>query len=308
MFVSNSPQSRAGARHAFVRHGFTLVELLVVIGIIALLISILLPSLQSARAQAASVKCLSNMRQTALAHVIYNTENDGYVVKADVRAPGLGRIKMWHNFLTEPGYLDAPTTDGPLELPQADSVFRCPEGTDIPWSTGLSFTDASQSGFDAFPNNRDPVTNAPDPVDPQWVHLWYGINATTGNNNIDTYLPSPIHRDEDFVWGGQVYRITYKASSLEKPAELVFTYDGSNFNLAVGFNPEQGGAYRIAARHPNEKANMSFFDGHVESVPVATFPEPRIDFNTVTPDMPVEFYMMNKVRGIIRPTIPYFQQ
>ncbi len=74
------PKGRAG--------GFTLIELLVVVAIIALLISILLPSLASARRQAKAVKCAANNRQVGQAAAVYLAQNNGIYPPSYVYANG----------------------------------------------------------------------------------------------------------------------------------------------------------------------------------------------------------------------------
>src|SRR3954447_22759717 len=61
---------------------FTLVELLVVIGVIAVLIAMLLPALNGARQRAMATACLSNLRQLSQAFVTYNVDNKGFVIPA----------------------------------------------------------------------------------------------------------------------------------------------------------------------------------------------------------------------------------
>jgi len=69
------------------RRAFTLVELLVVIGIIAVLIAILLPALQAAREQAKSVQCLSNLRGCGQLLYIYATQNKGMFPPMALQSP-----------------------------------------------------------------------------------------------------------------------------------------------------------------------------------------------------------------------------
>lgn len=68
------------------KSGFTLVELLVVIGIISVLVAVLLPALNKARQSAQTVTCMSNMRQIGLAIAIYVNDNNGYIPPACAKA------------------------------------------------------------------------------------------------------------------------------------------------------------------------------------------------------------------------------
>ncbi|MCK4624149.1 MAG: type II secretion system protein [Phycisphaerae bacterium] len=119
------------------KRAFTLIELLVVVAILALLVSILLPSLNQAKQLTRRVVCSSNIRNLQLANSIYAGENDGYYVIAAKDIVGANRHR-WH------GVRD--TTNDPFDPARSPLVKylgawnkQCPSFRDV-------FTQSGQSG------------------------------------------------------------------------------------------------------------------------------------------------------------------
>src|SRR5262245_9286146 len=115
--------------------GFTLVELLVVIGIIAVLVGLLLPALNRARRASYTVQCASNMRQIAAGLLMYINNNKGVHPPAMVSkgAPGdpypdgwfwAGEL-MYQKYVNAPNMLRA-GAPGQFFF-EKSSVFQCPE-------------------------------------------------------------------------------------------------------------------------------------------------------------------------------------
>jgi prepilin-type N-terminal cleavage/methylation domain-containing protein/prepilin-type processing-associated H-X9-DG protein len=268
-------------RHRGARRGFTLVELLVVIGIIAVLIGILLPALNKARRQAKQVQCASNMRQIAAAVLMYSNANKGNHIPCRI-VNGTDCYQHGYWFATElvrGKYITAPNSfaDGIRKLPST-SVFRCPEGVDedgLKGGAGDYPTDLLNNGFQ-IPNETDAI------AEKFGVVSWYLLNSR--NLSTSGYLNS--YKSMPFLYfngAGTLAadladpRWSRKLNYVKKAAEMVLLIEACEPNW-----PDQTASTkypniylkRLGARHgkrtgdgANAYTNFAFFDGHVSTYP-----------------------------------------
>ncbi len=276
--------------------GFTLIELLVVLSIIALLVSMLLPALSSAREAARVVKCLSNQRQMGLGNAAYSADGKDWMMPAGyVASPSFSNRNRdgWPILLIHGGYLpraigaeegadmtaaapNPPNTTSAviwsgLRPPMLRSAFYCPSGledvTSQLNSSPTSPTDPDgQRGQRWAPSNRFDNTI--------WVDSWYGINGTTGHGTTEGFDRNVgTWRFLDPTVAKLSTQLRY--SDIRKPSAMAFVFDGQWMNL----NSSPNGHWRLTARHTNNTTtNIVNADGHAETHVRSKLPQVSSDF------------------------------
>jgi prepilin-type N-terminal cleavage/methylation domain-containing protein len=230
------------------RIGFTLIEMLVSISVIALLMSLLLPTLGRARSQAKSVTCTSRLRQLGLALHAYANDYDAYAMPTIMDAQ-----THWWGRLTPDG---VDHTRGMLwpylasELGER-GLYECPAQA------------YGTYGLQGKPSNK--------PDDPNWMTSTYGYNG---------YFLSPAHS----TWSGIAFRPWQKLCSVRQPqqvfafADTLLSWDLTGKRLNVSntalldppsiFNGktwQKNASPTTCFRHFG-RAAVTFVDGHCEAM------------------------------------------
>jgi len=254
---------------------FTLIELLVVIGIIAVLISILLPVIGRAREQARGVQCMSNLRQLGTAALLYSHDNKGILLPMGYTTGVNDNVNMWPVILVSGRYLPKTGITDPNDDRIAyNTAFFCPSAR----------FDAPAKGLDLYPTSiDDPQAARPwrsvstPPLEPDLVvDCAYGVNATT--QYFDT-CKMPVRRYPGNYPNGQYTdRRMTKLTNVKRPSEMAWMFDGQYGNI-------MNNVYRLNGRHDNRRnTNILMFDGSAHKFDRKTIPTNNLPLQQPSPD------------------------
>jgi prepilin-type N-terminal cleavage/methylation domain-containing protein/prepilin-type processing-associated H-X9-DG protein len=214
------------------RKAFTLIELLVVIGILAILMAVLLPTLQSARAQARQVACRAHLRDLGVALTIYVTDNDQWLPAAEPRDKS-------DETSQDNWYMNCGLMAGMGVEPQTDA-------------TGQILGPPAHRTILTCPSHQEPtVTRDESPLYPPQERpyaLSYTMNGTWRLSNRGGLRGVPRRVDE-----------------FERPAETLALCDGNGYlpARAIVFY-EACPQHNFEYRH-RRSLNILMLDGHTEA-------------------------------------------
>jgi prepilin-type N-terminal cleavage/methylation domain-containing protein/prepilin-type processing-associated H-X9-DG protein len=260
------------------RGAFTLVELLVVIGVIAVLIGILMPALSKAREASIRIKCASNLRQIGTAAMNYAAENKGFL--PEVRTNNPHYVTNRSGF----GWWDG-RTQWQKYLKTAD-IFYCPgfsKGADFRKTVSSDADDRSfefsakdaQVGWRGLPLHPVPNPDMPD----LYVSIHYDIfGGWSRPGNGSTRIIHVLRVDEPVPSADPVLserpKLPNKISGAKNASELPMAADGTlresqESGLSAGnmlsaaskLGPDYWTSHRRKGRF--DGINVLFYDGHV---------------------------------------------